>query len=520
MTPAEQTTTTMMKPMYSAGAEVAPDGHFEGPEKKLEVFFTAPVDGRGFRCFSQATWSDVLADAHCSILHSLGNDSFDAYLLSESSLFVYPHKLIFKTCGTTTLLLVLSKLLGLASKIGCTLSHVHYSHYRYAFPQLQPSPHSSFEEEQATVSRQLRGHITDVTAALLGADHDDDVNATRWFALCASAPSAHSAAPCAGESDVIELAMEGLDPATAAVFFVDTHAPLLGRALAAAMSAASGVAALVPHATIDDWAFEPCGYSMNALSGPYYYTVHVTPESGFSYASFETNDPAFTSDAALAAVLAVFRPRHCTASITSRSSVAAPGAAKICAERTSPCPPTTVYATVAPWRTTRLSGNVAVSVAAYSARDGSPPPPMRRAAAADVAETSEATVSVEAAVKGAALAVAGEAASVGGRGELRLEERAFSSRISSAGSEPSADSESTAALDEACRLDEASESASVVGSGEEVALPFIADEADCLAERTERVEQLTEKLDGKADKRRRDGGEVDGDAPKVLKTSA
>merc|ERR1719502_493144 len=147
------------EPMYlSPAADAAPDV-FEGPEKKLEVFFTESPDSVGFRSFEQAVWSDVLSDAHCSILHSLGNNAFDAYLLSESSLFVYPHKLILKTCGTTTLLLVLPKVLALAAKLGCALSHVHYSHFRFAHPQLQLYPHTSFAVEEQAVASLLRGHI-------------------------------------------------------------------------------------------------------------------------------------------------------------------------------------------------------------------------------------------------------------------------------------------------------------------------------------------------------------------------
>ena len=38
-----------------------------------------------------------------------------------------------------------------------------------------------------------------------------------------------------------------------------------------------------------DVLFEPCGYSLNAMKGDTYYTMHVTPEEDFSYASFETN---------------------------------------------------------------------------------------------------------------------------------------------------------------------------------------------------------------------------------------
>ena len=82
---------------------------FEGPEKKLEVYFSRGDDNSGLRRFQHDVWSDMLADAACTILHQESNKDFDAYLLSESSMFVYPDRLILKTCGTTTLLLALPK---------------------------------------------------------------------------------------------------------------------------------------------------------------------------------------------------------------------------------------------------------------------------------------------------------------------------------------------------------------------------------------------------------------------------
>ena len=75
------------------------------------------------------------------------------------------------------------------------------------------------------------------------------------------------------------------------------------------MTQRSGLKALIPG-KVDDHAFAPCGYSLNALSFESYTTVHVTPEASCSYASFETNTALKSYGSLVKNVLAVFRPKR------------------------------------------------------------------------------------------------------------------------------------------------------------------------------------------------------------------
>jgi hypothetical protein len=84
-------------------------------------------------------------------------------VLSESSLFVYDHRLIMKTCGTTTLLRCLGTLFEYADKMGMQLSWVGYSRKNFLFPTAQLWPHVNFGEEMRyieqheSLQKRLRG---------------------------------------------------------------------------------------------------------------------------------------------------------------------------------------------------------------------------------------------------------------------------------------------------------------------------------------------------------------------------
>ena len=162
--PAQLTVATPPSPETAASF-----GPFEGPEKLLEIWFAPSPDSlpststshsrqhtrregerggrggdgfRGLRSIPRQVWEEMLDIVKCKVLSMVQGDGLDAYLLrwvqrlpqpctlvsyfglgygsslmvwySESSLFVAPHLLILKTCGTTLNLLGLYRIIQIA----------------------------------------------------------------------------------------------------------------------------------------------------------------------------------------------------------------------------------------------------------------------------------------------------------------------------------------------------------------------------------------------------------------------
>ncbi|KAJ4825146.1 hypothetical protein Tsubulata_008682 [Turnera subulata] len=253
---------------------------FEGFEKRLEVAFHEPSffadpTGKGLRSLSKAELDEILTPAECTIVDSLSNELVDSYVLSESSLFVYPYKVIIKTCGTTKLLLSIPAILKLADSLSLTVQSVRYSRGSFICPAGQPFPHRSFCEEVAVLDGHFRKLGLESVAYVMGNPSDMQ----KWHVYSAAAPT---------DSDVhsspvytLEMCMTGLDRKCASAFFKSNSNS------AAVMTEDSGIRKILPKSDICDFDFDPCGYSMNAIEGDAVSTIHITPEDGFSYASFE-----------------------------------------------------------------------------------------------------------------------------------------------------------------------------------------------------------------------------------------
>jgi S-adenosylmethionine decarboxylase len=309
-------------------------GMFEGPEKTLEVVFrrdsdehtdlsmgelsgtsssNAPILRTGLRRLDRSDLDVVCARARCTILSSISNQYLDAYVLSESSLFIYPYMLVLKTCGTTTLLRCIATLIDLGRKLGLEIDWVGYSRKNFNFPGDQAFPHQSFHQELDY----LYGH-RNLCERLDGSGYTlGPVTGDHWFVFVAD-QTIRAKALDIDTDRVLNIMMFDIDENVTQLFYYDQYEQHLDgetkddavKRISEEQTSVSGIRSLCPGAIIDPRAFEPCGYSMNAVLFRSYSTIHITPESGSSYASFETNQKVGSYKALSSNVIRTFRPKR------------------------------------------------------------------------------------------------------------------------------------------------------------------------------------------------------------------
>lgn len=318
---------------------------FEGVEKLLEIWFEPNPSNKNadLRKIPRPMWDALLKTVRCEIISFTRNEQIDAYVLSESSMFVSKRRWILKTCGTTTPLQCLEPLLRLASEIAGygEIDDLFYSRKNFKRPEMQVSPHRGFEEEVAfldsffedgrayslgainrdcwhlyTLSRggggsahkQMLNNFTNNNNNNHNINHHHHHNMSNGHAQ--QLQTTQSAKMNLIESlqlpdpdQTIEILMTDLDPKVMAVFTKD----VCRTALEATQR--SGIHKLIPGMVIDDYLFDPCGYSMNGVSkSGCYMTIHITPEPDFSYVSFESNVASSSYGDLIARVIDTFQP--------------------------------------------------------------------------------------------------------------------------------------------------------------------------------------------------------------------
>ncbi len=254
---------------------------FEGAEKKAELVVSP--DAGPLRALGRPFWESVVDKARARILSSIASDRCEAHLLSESSLFVWDHRVLLITCGQTTLA---PAVLEIVRRVGReNVEALIFERKDHIFPEYQPT---NFLDDARALGEVLPGK-----AFRFG---EEDEHHVSLFTL-------ERRFKPADDDVTLEILMHGIDAKARAAFCRGPQHTL------EFIHRETGLKSIVEGFTVDDHVFEPVGYSLNALKGERYYTIHVTPQAMGSYVSVETNH-FFHEDlgAVVGRVLDVFRP--------------------------------------------------------------------------------------------------------------------------------------------------------------------------------------------------------------------
>ncbi len=233
---------------------------FEGSEKKIEI--TVKPDMPSLRSLGRAFWAQIVASANAEILSSISNSECDAYLLSESSLFVWDDRFLMLTCGTTTL----------ADAVLLFIKHfgsdkVAFASYQRKNEYLSHLQGSSFADDLKRLRAVLPGDAFRV----------GHLDSHHHYIYTSNTPY-----QAKQEDTTSELLMYHIQGAAADYLRSDKQTALEIRQLLQ-------LETLFPDFEFDDFLFEPFGYSINGICGSRYMTIHITPQETSSYVSLETN---------------------------------------------------------------------------------------------------------------------------------------------------------------------------------------------------------------------------------------
>lgn len=263
--------------------------NFEGSEKKLEIILKTP--DKKIRDNTDNQWNDVVNDSRSHMISFMNTPYLDAYLLSESSLFVWNDRVLMITCGKTTLINSVPGILNIIGKEN--VSHLFYERKNFLFPTEQIT---TFHEDSESLKNWYPG-----TLKRFGPEKGDYVDVFY---------TTHEKTP--GDDDrTLQVLMTDLSPRLMEIFSQASGTRQKD------VEDESGLRDIFPKdAIIDGYLFTPCGYSANSIYENHYATVHVTPEPAVSFASFETNLVTPETKEQIKSLLHIFAPKRFSVMLT------------------------------------------------------------------------------------------------------------------------------------------------------------------------------------------------------------
>lgn len=232
---------------------------FEGSEKIIELGMKS--GSSSLRLLPYDFWQRLVASAGAEIISHIGNDDCDAYLLSESSLFVWKDRIRMLTCGSTQLpnaLVLFIENLGIEA--------IEYSTYQRKNEYQLQIESRSFQQDLDQIKQSITGKGYRI-------GHLDSHHHYLFIS-----ETNESFRPLV----TTEFLMYHLTGALAGYF-------RSAKQTKDEIRAALALSELFNGFEFDDHLFSPFGYSLNGLKGDKYLTIHITPQEQSSYCSIETN---------------------------------------------------------------------------------------------------------------------------------------------------------------------------------------------------------------------------------------
>lgn len=234
---------------------------FEGSEKKAEIL----IDSQKLSLLNDISddfWSALVACSQAQILSSIKNEQCKAFLLSESSLFVWHDRMLILTCGETRLVKAVEYFI---QQLGATvITQLTYQRKNEYFSKAQPS---CFGDDIKLLSQYIPGKA--YRFGEMDSHHNYVFHLDNEFVAQTDDVTYELLA-----YQISEQASQHL-----------TQANLTSNDIRDFLC----INEILPGFIIDDFVFDPYGYSLNAINNEKYLTIHVTPQADSSYISFESN---------------------------------------------------------------------------------------------------------------------------------------------------------------------------------------------------------------------------------------
>lgn len=267
---------------------------FEGAEKKLEIRLTPKM--ASLRQREYGFWSTLVACANAEILSTISNPACDAYLLSESSLFVWDDKILLLTCGNSTLV---DAACHFINALG--VEHIAALCYQRKNEYQALRQSTSFADDIAKLRTLIPGRACRV--GHLDSHHHYLFCTDNQF--CSDGLFSTDKQTVSSAETCLELMMYHIRGELADYLKQPTQTEL-------GIYQRLGFQQLLPDFQFDMHCFQPAGFSLNAIRGTDYVTLHITPSLGqgeHSYVSFETNlDLATYPQPVVARLVDLFSP--------------------------------------------------------------------------------------------------------------------------------------------------------------------------------------------------------------------